>query len=200
MIIALTGTLQWQSPTQLVLFTEAGVAYELLVSMYTHDKLKDVKAEGVLVYTYLQVKDNPATMCLYGFAGLQERSFFLQLISVSGIGPALALRILSASLPEELASHIIQGQTSAIKRIKGIGSKIAERLVLELKDCLVGFTVDTVEATPSAYNEALAALVQLGVKEGQAKKQLAATTQRLSTAEKQSLSAEELIKLALSQS
>ena len=110
----------------------SGVGYACRTTTYTLASLK--KGEPCKLYTYLNVRED--AMELYGFATQEELNLFQQLISVSGVGPKAALSILSASTPANLALSIITGDEKALTCAQGIGKKIAQRVILELKDKL----------------------------------------------------------------
>ena len=109
-----------------------GVGYACRTTNYTLSVLK--KGDKAKLFTYLNVRED--AMELYGFATQEELSLFQQLISVSGVGPKAALSILSASTPANLALSIITGDEKALTCAQGIGKKIAQRIILELKDKL----------------------------------------------------------------
>ena len=147
-----------------------GVGYACRTTTYTLSGLK--KGDKGKLYTYLNVRED--AMELYGFATQEELNLFQQLISVSGVGPKAALSILSASTPANLALSIITGDEKALTCAQGIGKKIAQRVILELKDKLAkGQTVVSSSGTVSAgpgltvipqnkLSEASAALAVLG--------------------------------------
>lgn len=143
-----------------------GVGYRVTVSGMTRSKLR--QGEQAMLFTYLSVRED--ALQLYGFATQEEYDVFLQLIGVSGIGPKVALSILSSTTVSGLCSAIANKQASLLTKLPGIGKKSAERLILELKDKLafVG-TGDGeeafVEAAPlgdGILDEAAAALASLG--------------------------------------
>ena len=143
-----------------------GVGYRVTVSGMTRSKLR--QGEQAMLFTYLSVRED--ALQLYGFATQEEYDVFLQLIGVSGIGPKVALGILSSTTVSGLCSAIANKQASLLTKLPGIGKKSAERLILELKDKLafVG-TGDGeeafVEAAPLGdriLDEAAAALASLG--------------------------------------
>ena len=143
-----------------------GVGYRVTVSGMTRSKLR--QGEHAMLFTYLSVRED--ALQLYGFATQEEYDVFLQLIGVSGIGPKVALGILSSTTVSGLCSAIANKQASLLTKLPGIGKKSAERLILELKDKLafVG-TGDGeeafVEAAPlgdGILDEAAAALASLG--------------------------------------
>src|ERR1700744_2276958 len=125
------GKLAFKSPSYVVI-DAGGVGYHINISLNTYSKLADT--ERCKLFTWLHVKEDANT--LYGFAGEGERRLFLHLISVSGVGASTGLMMLSAITPEEIQSAIIKGDVPLIQRIKGIGPKTAQRLVLELQDKL----------------------------------------------------------------
>ncbi len=109
-----------------------GVGYACRTTAYTLSKIK--KGEKAKLFTYLSVRED--AMDLYGFASQEELKLFQQLISVSGVGPKAALGILSSSSPANLAMNIITGNEKALTAAPGVGKRIAQRVILELKDKL----------------------------------------------------------------
>ena len=109
-----------------------GVGYACRTTAYTLSQIK--KGEKAKLFTYLSVRED--AMDLYGFASQEELKLFQQLISVSGVGPKAALGILSASSPANLAMNIITGNEKALTAAPGVGKRIAQRVILELKDKL----------------------------------------------------------------
>ncbi len=109
-----------------------GVGYACRTTTYTLSQIK--KGDKAKLFTYLSVRED--AMDLYGFASQEELKLFRQLISVSGIGPKAALGILSSSSPANLAMSIITGDEKALTAAQGVGKKIAQRVILELKDKL----------------------------------------------------------------
>ena len=147
----------------------SGVGYACRTTSYTLSQIK--KGDKAKLLTYLNVRED--AMELYGFAGAEELKLFQQLISVSGVGPKAALSILSSSTPTNLALSIITGDEKALTCAQGIGKKIAQRVILELKDKLskgqgisaAGETVSVPGMTVIPQNklsEASAALAVLG--------------------------------------
>ncbi len=144
-----------------------GVGYACRTTTYTLSNLK--KGDKAKLYTYLNVRED--AMELYGFGSQEELNLFRQLISVSGVGPKAALSILSSSSPGDLALRIITGDEKALTTAPGVGKKIAQRVILELKDKLAkGQTLSAVgESGPAVMvipqnkrSEASAALAVLG--------------------------------------
>lgn len=187
------GKLVFKCPTYVVI-EASGVGYHINISVNTYAKLP--ATERCKLYTWLHVKEDAHT--LYGFADEGERRLFLHLISVSGIGPGTGRMILSSITPEEIQSAIVKGDVSQIKRVKGIGPKSAQRLILELQDKLKKEGIETLEDIPqynNANEEALSALVMLGFARNVAEKALDNVSQ--SHKEQGNLSVEQLIKFAL---
>lgn len=143
-----------------------GVGYRVTVSGMTRSKLR--QGEQAMLFTYLSVRED--ALQLYGFATQEEYDVFLQLIGVSGIGPKVALGILSSTTVSGLCSAIANKQASLLTKLPGIGKKSAERLILELKDKLAFVGIGDgeeafVEAAPlgnGILDEAAAALASLG--------------------------------------
>lgn len=185
------GKLAFRSAAYAVI-DAGGVGYHINISLNTYAKLGD--QPHVKLYTWLHVKEDAHT--LYGFADEGERRLFLHLISVSGIGPNTGRMMLSSITPEEIQDAIVKGHVSTIQRIKGIGPKSAQRLILELQDKLKKDGYETLIAVPvnhTAKDEALTALITLGFTRNAAEKVLEAEIKRQSG----SLSVEQLIKAAL---
>ncbi len=172
-----------------------GVAFFCFSTMNTLQKV-GMKGTEATVFTYLNVRED--AMELYGFHSKNELDAFRQLITVSGVGPKAALAILSVLTPDKLALSIASGDVKAITKAQGVGAKIAQRIVLELKNKfsaeLTEEQSDMVAAIQSAdtsadFSEAIEALIQLGYSRSEA----AAALSKLD----KSLSVEELIRLAL---
>jgi holliday junction DNA helicase RuvA len=161
MIGALRGTLVRREPP-LVLVDVRGVGFEVEVPLSTFDALPAAGAE-VTLHTQLIVRED--ALALFGFATLPERATFRQLLRVAGVGPRLALAVLSGASPAELAALVQAGDLARLTRIPGIGRKTAERIVVELRDALpaiAGAATGAGARTPLA--EAEAALAALGYK------------------------------------
>jgi holliday junction DNA helicase RuvA len=144
-----------------VVIDAGGVGYHINISLNTYSKLGD--NERCKLFTWLHVKEDAHT--LYGFIDEGERRLFLHLISISGIGPNTGRMMLSSVTPEEIQNAIISGNVSLIQRIKGIGPKSAQRIILELQDKLKKEGADTLSPAPlnkTVKEEALSALVMLG--------------------------------------
>ena len=164
----LSGTVAHMEP-YLAVIDCGGVGYACRTTSYTLSQIK--KGDKATLYTYLSARED--AMDLYGFFSQEERKLFQQLIAVSGVGPKAALAILSSTTPANLAMSIITGDEKALTAAQGVGKKIAQRVILELKDKLAkGQTVSlsgesvagpAVTIIPqNKLSEAAAALAVLG--------------------------------------
>ncbi len=147
-----------------------GVGYELRISLTSASELQ--LGSTRIVYTLLHVVDGMPS--LLGFASRAERELARRLLSVSGVGPSIALALLSVLAPADLAHAITHGDTAALKAVKGVGQKTAERLCLELRDAMgkldLGSTEPGSRAMPNqSADDAIAALVTLGYSEKDAR-------------------------------
>lgn len=142
-----------------------GVGYDLQISLNTYSAISS-KDDGQL-HTYLHITENGQT--LFGFFELAEKDIFLKLISVSGVGASTARMMLSGMRPQEIVKALTEGNTSELERVKGIGKKTAERLVVELKDKVGKLQMDsgmggtTLSAEQTVSNDAVQALIALGI-------------------------------------
>lgn len=195
MIYAVQGTLEHTEPYLAVIDT-GGVSYACNTSLTTLSRLQ--KGEKVKLLTYLHLREG---ICeLYGFLSREELSAFKMLIGISGVGPKAALSILSVGSPEKLALIVISGDEKALTAAPGIGKKLAQRIILELKDKVSRERADfpsgaAVADTPlsgggGALSEAQAALCVLGYSPLEA-------AMALKGLESEGLTVEELIKSAL---
>lgn len=197
MITFLAGKLVTALPTQATIDVN-GVGYEVLIPLSSYDRLP-VAGQPVQVLTHLHVRED--AHLLYGFMTAAERDLFRLLVNnVSGIGPKLALAVLSGMSVSNFKSAVVNGDVASLSKISGLGKKTAERIVLELKDKLgVAAAWEAASAThaPSAEqsqaNEAVLALIALGYKQVEAHK----TVRDLQEKQPGIASAEELVKLAL---
>ncbi len=171
MITYLKGRLAFKDPTHVVV-EAAGIGYEVKISLTTYTHIKD--KEDLLIHTYLHIKEDAHT--LFGFYDTAERKRFLDLLSISGVGPSTALMILSSLDARELQAAIAHEDVKTIQSVKGIGAKTAQRIVLELKDKMKkeGLLDKTEEIAPLYDNtvkaEALSALTTLGISKPAAEK------------------------------
>ena len=165
MIGYLKGTID-QLQTETCFIDVQGVGYRVFIPNSTREKLSVGMATRL--YTYMNVRED--ALLLFGFATQEEHEMFLLLLSVSGVGPKMAMAILSGIKPEGIRIAISRKDLAALTRISGVGKKTAERIVLELRDKIGQIGVDAAlqdgnelpESSGNAVNEALAALVSLG--------------------------------------
>ncbi|WP_437881555.1 Holliday junction branch migration protein RuvA [Pseudomonas sp. LRF_L74] len=197
MIGRLKGTLAEKQPPHLILDVN-GLGYEVEVPMTTLYRLPAV-GQPVTLHTHLVVRED--AHLLYGFAEKRERELFRELIRLNGVGPKLALALMSGLEVDELVRCVQAGDTSTLVRVPGVGKKTAERLLVELKDrfkawenmpAIATLVVEprSAQAVSSAENDAVSALIALGFKPQEASKAVAAV-------EDKGLSSEELIRRAL---
>lgn len=193
MIGYLKGILTFKDPTYVIIDIN-GVGYEVKISLYTFSKVKDL--DSCLLYTHFHVKEDAQT--LFGFFDKEEKNTFIQLISISGVGPNTALMINSSLTVNELKSAIVNEEVEVIQKVKGIGSKTAHRIILELKDKIKreGLEAGTsIAGSNTVRNEALSALLTLGINKNVAEKSVAAIIKKYGN----DITLEELIKLVLKQ-
>lgn len=144
----------------LVVVENGGIGYEIVVSNFTIAKLPP-EEENATVYTYLQVKEDG--IVLYGFSNLEEKQMFLNLITISGIGPKMAIGILSNIALYDLALAIASQNADILYKVKGIGKKTADRIVLELKEKLTNISNFDTGNTSRELDDAVAVLTGLGI-------------------------------------
>ena len=198
MIAFLNGNLARALPTQAIVDV-GGVGYEVFIPLSSYDKLPPA-GQPVRLLTHLHVREDAHV--LYGFMTAAERDLFRLLVNnVSGIGPKLALAVLSGMSVNNFKVAVVNSDVAALSKISGLGKKTAERIVLELKD-KVGVTAAW-EAASAAHaptpeqeraNEAVLALIALGYKQVEAHRIIRELQEK-----ERDKSAEELVKLALKQ-
>jgi holliday junction DNA helicase RuvA len=171
MIAHLRGKLIARHPNQ-VIVDAMGVGYEVTISVPTFSELPPAGGE-VSLHIHTHVREDQ--IALYGFLRPEEKHLFEKLISVSGIGPKLAITILSGMPTDDMTAAIRGNDVARLTKIPGIGRKTAERMVLELRDKLPPVGTDQVHAIPSlsaTQEDVLSALVNLGYQRGMAEKAL----------------------------
>src|SRR5580658_1032468 len=168
MIAHLRGKLIYKQPGQAVV-EAGGVGYDVAISVPTFTALPTVGAEAAL-HIHTQVSDSQ--IALFGFLETDEKRLFERLITVSGVGPKLAIKMLSGLSPEHTVQAIRAQDHAQLTRIPGVGKKLAERLVVELKDKLDDFAVAPVASAlrGAAVEDVLSALVNLGYQRQAAEK------------------------------
>jgi holliday junction DNA helicase RuvA len=168
MIAHLRGRLIYKQPGQAVV-EAGGVGYDVAISVPTFTALPSVGAEAAL-HIHTQVSEDQ--IALYGFLDPEEKRLFERLITVSGVGPRLAIKRLSGLSPERTVQAIRAQDHAQLVRIPGVGKKLAERLVVELKDKLEDFAVAPAPKTVqgAAVDDVLSALTNLGYQRAAAEK------------------------------
>ena len=198
MIAHLLGTIVSKGPTELILDVH-GVGFQLSIPLSTFEALGPPNSQATIL-THLHVRED--AMQLYGFATEAERGLFRSLLSISGIGPKMALGILSGLRPAALKEAIASGDLRALTSISGVGKKTAERIILELRDTLGAIEIEergipATSAQLKVQSEAMVALMSLGYSRATAEQTLRAVMVK---AGGRSLSVEELITRALQKS
>jgi Holliday junction DNA helicase RuvA len=168
MIGRLTGRLASKAPDQ-VLLDVAGVGYLVHIPLSTFYELPEVENPASL-WIHTHVRED--ALALYGFLTERERALFLLLLGVSGIGPKVALTVLSGIPPLELAAALHGQDVRRLVAIPGVGKKTAERMVLELAEKVAGFAAEAPAAAPAAVSsdDVISALVNLGYRKNEAEK------------------------------
>jgi Holliday junction DNA helicase RuvA len=195
MIAYLDGVLSYKEPTHIIIDVN-GVGYMVHISLQTYSILPGGGDRIKLFIHHLFREDN---QLLYGFANADEKSLFLDLIGVSGVGPNTALGLLSAMQPGDLRLAILGENVRAVQAIKGIGAKTAQRIILELRDKMKragvvpgGPTYKQQPASNVVWDESLAALMALGFPKATAEKSVSDALQA-----DPALTVEEVIRRAL---
>ncbi len=202
MIGRIRGTLIEKIPPFVIIETSAGVGYEIQVPMTTFYQLPE-EGEQVILSTHMSISEN--LHALYGFISIKDRALFRELIKVNGVGPKLALGILSGMESDEFVMTVHDGNVDRLVKLPGVGKKTAERLLVEMSDRLKDWSISAGFSTsqPSEANivqtaktdasqEAVSALISLGYKPQIASKAVAQVAQ-------DDAKSEELIRLALRQ-
>ena len=193
MIAYIRGVLAEKDPTRVVV-EAAGVGYEILVPLSTYEKLPRIGSETKLLAHHCVREDDEI---LFGFATADEKSLFSKLTSVSGVGPKIALAILSGSSVGEISMAIAGGNVKRLAAIKGVGKKTAEKICVELRDKVSEFAFSGrggADAPAPVAKDAVAALRALGFNEETSSKMVADVLAKDAGID----SVEKIIKLALS--
>ena len=195
MIEFIQGKIVELTPTQAVLLTAGGVAYDLNISVYTFSALQN--RDEARLYVYEAIRED--AYILYGFTDKQERELFLMLISVPGIGGASDRMILSSFSPSELIGIISSGNDALLKKVKGIGAKTAQRIIVDLHDKIaktqseqMPLDLNSGLQTGQVATEAITAMVTLGFPQAASQKVVQAILK-----ESNGLSVEAVIREAL---
>jgi Holliday junction DNA helicase RuvA len=182
MIAHIQGGLNFKSPEYLIIDVD-GIGYEVQVPLTTFYDLPDI-GSTVSLHIHTHVRED--ALQLYGFKSRDEKQLFVRLMSVAGIGPRLAVNILSGITPVELAQTLLQGDLARLISIPGVGRKTAERIMVELRDKVPSLVLSQDVAIPAKQSadaamieDALSALVNLGYKKGVAKRAIDEAQQQL---------------------
>ncbi|MGD8438612.1 MAG: Holliday junction branch migration protein RuvA [Syntrophobacterales bacterium] len=182
MIAHIQGRLHFKSPENLIIDVD-GIGYQVHVPLTTFYELPDV-GDTVALYIHTHVRED--ALQLYGFQAQEEKALFVRLMGVAGIGPRLAVNILSGISPAELAECLGQGNLARLISIPGVGRKTAERIMVEMRDKLPALAADRdialsvkSAADEAVMNDAISALVNLGYKKGVARKAIEEAVERL---------------------
>jgi holliday junction DNA helicase RuvA len=194
MISFLKGKLVQKDPTHVVIDVN-GVGYHAIISLQTFSDVKD--QEAITLFTHLAIRED--AHILFGFSKETERKLFQQLLTVNGVGPSTAIVMLSYLSTEELKQAIVREDVTTLQKIKGIGGKTAQRVIIDLKDKL---KKDTLEENTSAISgikhntlrsEALSALITLGITKSAAEKSVDTVLKKSGN----TITLEDLVKQAL---
>lgn len=193
MIAFLKGRLIHKDPTYVIIDVN-GVGYHVNISLQTFGEIND--QENILLYTHLSIREDAHV--LFGFSKEAEKKLFQLLISVSGVGPSTASVMLSYMSVDELKAAIISDDAATLQRIKGIGGKTAQRVIIELKDKLKKDSYEEISSgtgirNNTLRNEALSALVTLGIARNVAEKSVDTVLKRSGN----TITLEDLVKQAL---
>ncbi len=197
MFAYIEGSLVVKEPA-FVVIDVGGIGYQLKITLGTYSAIENLSK--VKLFTYSHIKEDAHT--LYGFIDQSEKNLFMALISISGVGPATGVLILSSLSPQEIQNAILTENAPLIQSVKGVGAKTAQRIILELKDKLLkeNLVVHTgqnyLDSHNSLQKEALSALVTLGINKNVAER---AIINNLKNANKD-ITVEELIKRVLKSS
>lgn len=196
MISFIKGEFVLKNPAY-VIIENNGIGYQVNISLHTYSQIQNETRGRLYIYDSLRQDGTAYIPTLYGFADEQEKTLFILLISVNGVGANTARMILSSMAPKELEQAIFSENDSAIQKIKGVGPKTAKKIVLDLKDKIGKVTGSDITPHFGQHNtvqgEALSALAMLGFSRQSAEKAIALALKTNNTIS----SVEELVKTAL---
>jgi len=193
----INGKVKSLSPTA-VLLENQGIGYHIQISLQTYSAIKDLQEAKIFTFCVIKAENQSNSFfSIYGFATDQERQLFLQLVSVSGVGHNTAQLILSSFETDQLVRVIASGDSATMMKVKGIGGKTAQRIIIDLKDKIGKGLPELASIGAISGNnvneEALSALLTLGFNRAAAEKALSKSTKELGSDTK----VEDLIKSAL---
>lgn len=189
----INGNIAYKNPTTATIETN-GIGYKIYIPLSTFEKITN--KEKAKLYTKLTIRDDEIK--IYGFYSLEERNMFNLLLSVNGVGSSLALTILSSSSISQFESYVVSNDPKSLQRIKGIGKKTAERIILELKEtikCVLPDSKSPIETENMAIiSDAIMAMISLGYAKPDAEKAVSKASDNIDVTK----GVEVLIKEALS--
>jgi Holliday junction DNA helicase RuvA len=192
----INGRVVHKTPTAIVIETN-GIGYKIHIPLSTFERIPD--KEKIKILTRLIISKD-FEVRVYGFSSLEERDLFDLLISISGVGPNMALTILSASSVSQFQKFVVGNDSQALQRIKGVGKKTAERIILELKENIVSIVteeISSVEAQEMATkSDAIMALISLGYARPSAERAVNLASKNLDASEKVEVLIKEALKYA----
>ena len=190
MIVHVSGKLVYKEPTSAIIDVN-GLGYKIYISLNSHNELPNIN-EKVNLLTHYNISEKGHD--LFGFVDSAEKKIFEMLISVSGIGPKIAINMLSVVNPNDFRERLISGEVKKLTSLPGIGPKTAKRLIVELKDKFVDSDNEDlpIDDHPDLNNDALSALKNLGFRDKDIRKILNKLDPKLSTEEKIKKSLKEL--------
>jgi holliday junction DNA helicase RuvA len=197
MIAFLKGRLVHREPTHVIIDVN-GIGYLVSISLQTFSEIKE--QENILLHTHLAIREDAHV--LFGFSNESEKRLFQQLITVNGVGPSTAIVMLSYMSSNELKTAIVQEDAAALQRIKGIGGKTAQRVIIDLKDKLKKESWEesqpaiSIGTNNTLRKEALSALLTLGLPKAAAEKSVDAVLKKSGN----TITLEDLVKQALKNS
>ena len=181
MIGRLAGRVVVEEPSGAIILDVGGVGYELLAPLGALGRAEQLPEERIVLFVHTNLRQD--ALELFGFASLAEREVFRLLIGVQKVGPKIALGLLSALPPAELASAVNDGDVARLSRVPGIGKKTAERLVLELREKMPGGRLPEANSTPSRDGHAqrlIGALTNMGYRPAEAERAVESLGDRVS--------------------
>ena len=190
MIVHVSGKLVYKEPTSAIIDVN-GLGYKIYISLNSYNELPNIN-EKVNLLTHYNISEKGHD--LFGFVDSAEKKIFEMLISVSGIGPKIAINMLSVVNPNDFRERLISGEVKKLTSLPGIGPKTAKRLIVELKDKFVDSDNEDlpIDDYPDLNNDALSALKNLGFRDKDIRKILNKLNPKLSTEEKIKKSLKEL--------
>jgi len=187
------GNIAHKTPTTATIENN-GIGYKINIPLSTYERI--LNKESAKLYTKLTIRDDEIK--IYGFSSIEERNLFNLLVSVNGVGPNMALTILSSSSISQFEKYVIGNDPKSLQRIKGIGKKTAERIILELKETIKNLLPDSNSSTETKnvliVSDAIMAMVSLGYTKSEAEKAVSLASNKIDV----SKGVEVLIKEALS--